>query len=125
MGSSKNTDSQAHLLGVVIGFRPVKTAPQPGSGAREPTIDGALIVPLRRIPDERGTILHMLKTTDEHFQQFGEIYFTTIYRNVVKGWHKHREMTLNYACVFGRIKLVLFDERDHSPTRGVLQEIFL
>jgi dTDP-4-dehydrorhamnose 3,5-epimerase len=91
----------------------------------EPTIDGALVVSLRRIPDERGTILHMLKSTDEHFQQFGEIYFTTIYRNVVKGWHRHREMTLNYACIFGRIKLVLFDDRDDSRTRGVLQEIFL
>ena len=44
------------------------------------TIKGALVVPLARIPDERGTIMHMLKRTDEHFLQFGEIYFTTIYR---------------------------------------------
>jgi dTDP-4-dehydrorhamnose 3,5-epimerase len=88
-------------------------------------IDGALVVPLRRIPDERGTILHMLRSTDEHFQQFGEIYFSTVYRKLVKGWHSHLEMTLNYACIFGRIKLVLFDDRDDSPTRGALQEIFL
>jgi hypothetical protein len=51
------------------------------------------------------------------------IYFTTIYRDVGKGWHKHREMTLNYACVFGRIKLVLYDDREESPTKGALQEI--
>ncbi|MGH7837550.1 MAG: dTDP-4-dehydrorhamnose 3,5-epimerase family protein, partial [Candidatus Binataceae bacterium] len=44
---------------------------------------------------------------------------------VIKGWHFHREMTLNYACIFGRIKLVLFDDREDSPTRGQLQEIFL
>lgn len=103
----------------------MKAEAEQEQAAREATIDGALVVPLRRIPDERGTILHMLKATDEHFQQFGEIYFTTIYRNVVKGWHRHREMTLNYACIFGRIKLVLFDDRNDSPTRGVLQEIFL
>ena len=30
-------------------------------------IDGVQVVPLRRIPDERGTILHMLRSTDEHF----------------------------------------------------------
>jgi dTDP-4-dehydrorhamnose 3,5-epimerase len=88
-------------------------------------IDGVQVVPLRRIPDERGTIMHMLRSTDPHFRQFGEIYFTTIYRDVVKGWHKHRQMTLNYACVFGRIKLALFDEQETSPTRGELQEIFL
>jgi len=88
-------------------------------------IDGISKVPLRRIPDERGTVHHMLKSTDPHFLGFGEIYFTTIYRDVVKGWHRHREMTLNYAVPVGRIKLVLFDDRDDSPTRGQFDEHFL
>lgn len=95
-------------------------------GAEEArTIEGVTVVPLRRIPDERGTILHMLRSTDEHFVEFGEIYFTTVYDGVVKGWHKHREMTLNYACIYGRIKLVLYDDRADSPTAGVVQELFL
>jgi dTDP-4-dehydrorhamnose 3,5-epimerase len=88
-------------------------------------IDGVNVIPLRRIPDERGTILHMLSRTDPHFVEFGEIYFSTVYREAVKGWHRHREMTLNYACVHGRIKLVLWDERDASPTNGELMEVFL
>lgn len=88
-------------------------------------IDGVSIIPLRRIPDERGTVYHMLKVSDPHFEQFGEIYFSSIYRDVVKGWHRHRDMTLNYACVTGRIKLVLFDDRDESATRGELMEVFL
>lgn len=88
-------------------------------------IDGVKVIPLTRIPDERGTICHMLKCTDPHFQQFGEIYFSSVYRDVVKAWHRHREMTLNYACVFGRIKLVIYDDREGSSTSGELQEIFL
>jgi len=88
-------------------------------------VDGVQVVPLRRIPDERGTILHMLRSDDPHFLRFGEIYFTTFYRGVVKGWHRHRDMTLNYACPFGRVKLALFDDRAGSPTRGVVQEVFL
>lgn len=88
-------------------------------------IDGLLRIPLRRIPDERGTIMHMLRADDAHFIQFGEIYFTTVYRGVVKGWHRHCEMTLNYACVFGRVKLVVYDDRPESPTRGTVEEIFL
>jgi dTDP-4-dehydrorhamnose 3,5-epimerase len=88
-------------------------------------IDGVLVVPLKRIPDERGTVLHMLKRTDPHFIEFGEIYFSKIFPGVVKGWHKHGEMTLNYACIHGRIKLVLFDDREGSPTKGELMEIFL
>lgn len=93
--------------------------------ARRAPIDGVLVVPLRRIPDERGTIYHMLRASDPHFVQFGEIYFASVYDGVVKGWHRHREMTLNYACVHGRIKLVLFDDRPGSSTRGALMERFL
>lgn len=88
-------------------------------------IEGVQVVPLRRIPDERGTVMHMLKRGDPHFKEFGEIYFSTIYRGVVKGWHLHERMALNYACVHGRIKLVLFDDRPASATRGQLQEVFL
>jgi dTDP-4-dehydrorhamnose 3,5-epimerase len=88
-------------------------------------IAGVKVVPLQRIPDERGTVFHMLKSTDSHFQQFGEIYFSSVYPGVVKGWHQHREMTLNYACIFGRIKLVLYDEREASESKGQFMEIFL
>jgi len=88
-------------------------------------IDGVRIVPRTRIPDERGTVLHMLKVTDPEFIAFGEIYFSTVNPGVVKGWHKHSEMTLSYVCVSGRIKLVLYDDREGSPTRGELMERFL
>ena len=88
-------------------------------------IDGVAFVPLRRIPDERGTIYHMLRADDPHFREFGEIYFTSIYRDVIKGWHRHELMTLNYACIAGRIKLVLYDGREGSPTRGTIVERFM
>ena len=88
-------------------------------------IDGVQIVPLKRIPDERGTVSHMLRRTDPHFREFGEIYFSSVYEGVIKGWHKHAKMSLNYACIHGRIKLVLFDDRAGSKTKGELLEIFL
>lgn len=88
-------------------------------------IDGVIIKPLRRIPDERGYIMHMLRSNDPEFEQFGEIYFSTIYPGTIKAWHLHKEMTLNYSVVSGIIKLVLYDSRDDSPTKGELQEIFL
>ncbi len=88
-------------------------------------IDGVLIHPLRRIPDERGRVMHMLRADDPHFERFGEIYFSVIYPGVVKGWHLHQKMTLNYAVVSGMIKLVLYDDRPNSPTRSDVQEIFI
>lgn len=88
-------------------------------------IRGVSIHPLKQIPDERGKIMHMLRADDPHFEHFGEIYFSMIYPGVVKGWHWHREMALNYACIVGIIKLVLYDEREGSPTYGEIQEIYL
>lgn len=88
-------------------------------------IDGVKITPLRQIIDERGKVMHMLKIGDPAFQQFGEIYFSCVYPGAIKGWHIHREMTLNYAVPHGHIKFVLYDERPASPTRGEIQEIFM
>ena len=88
-------------------------------------IEGMQVIPLARIPDERGTIFHMLKRTDPHFVEFGEIYFSSVYQNVVKGWHRHRDMTLNYACAFGRVKVVVYDDRAGSATSGELVEVVL
>lgn len=88
-------------------------------------IDGVVVVPLRRIPDERGTILHMLRADAPHFERFGEIYFASAYPGVVKAWHLHSSQTQNYAVIVGMIKLVLYDDRDGSPTNGELQELFV
>jgi dTDP-4-dehydrorhamnose 3,5-epimerase len=88
-------------------------------------IAGVLVKPLRRIPDERGCIMHMIRSDDPDFERFGEIYFSTVYPGVVKGWHRHREMTLNYTVVHGTVKLVLYDDRTASPSHGDVQEIFL
>ena len=88
-------------------------------------INGVLVVPLKQIPDERGKIMHMLRRDDPHFEHFGEIYFSVVYPGVVKGWHLHTKMTLNYAVPLGMIKLVLYDERDESSTKGQLLELFI
>jgi dTDP-4-dehydrorhamnose 3,5-epimerase len=88
-------------------------------------IDGVKVIPLKRIPDERGMIAHMLRSDDPHFDGFGEIYFSFVYPGVVKGWHLHKEMILNYAVPVGTIKLVLFDDRAASPTKGELMELYL
>lgn len=88
-------------------------------------IEGVKITPLKQIFDERGKVMHMLRTDSEVFQQFGEIYFSCTNPGAVKAWHLHKEMTLNYAVVFGEIKCVLYDDRPNSKTRGQVDEYFL
>lgn len=88
-------------------------------------IAGVTVRPLRRIPDERGCVMHMLRADDPEFERFGEIYFSTVRPGAIKGWHLHAEMTLHYAVVAGMIKLVLYDDREGSSSRGAVQELFI
>ena len=88
-------------------------------------IEGIKITPLKQIKDSRGKIMHMLRSDSPIFENFGEIYFSTVNPKIIKAWHLHKEATLNYCCVYGEVKLVLYDDREQSKTFGKYQELFL
>jgi len=88
-------------------------------------IEGVIVTPLKQILDERGKIMHMMRSDLPVFKSFGEIYFSCVYPGAIKGWHIHKKMILNYAVPHGNIKFVLYDDRDGSPTKGEVQEIFM
>jgi dTDP-4-dehydrorhamnose 3,5-epimerase len=87
-------------------------------------IDGVKVKKLRVIPDERGRLMEILRADDEMFRAFGQVYMTTAYPGVVKGWHYHKEQSDNMAVVRGMMKIVLFDAREGSPTRGEVNPFF-
>ena len=88
-------------------------------------IDGVVITKRKIIRDDRGQVMHMLRNDDKVFKSFGEIYFSTINYNKIKAWHLHKEATLNYVCIKGKVKLVLYDDRSDSSSKGKLEEIIL
>jgi len=90
----------------------------------KPNIEGVIIKHLRVIPDERGRLMEILRADDDMFAAFGQVYMTTAYPGVVKGWHYHKQQTDNMAVVRGMMKLVLYDSREHSATYRAVQEIF-
>ena len=88
-------------------------------------IEGVKITPLKKIDDDRGSVLHMMRKDSAIFKSFGEIYFSVAFPGKIKAWHLHKETFLNYACIDGTIKLVLFDDREISSTKNQKQEIIL
>ncbi|MDH5542732.1 MAG: dTDP-4-dehydrorhamnose 3,5-epimerase family protein [Nitrospinota bacterium] len=86
-------------------------------------IEGLQITPLKQIDDERGSVLHMLRSDSEIYIGFGEIYFSFVKQGVVKAWKRHKVMTQHFAVPVGRIKLVLFDDRNASSTKGNIEII--
>ncbi|HUV40149.1 MAG TPA: dTDP-4-dehydrorhamnose 3,5-epimerase family protein [Planctomycetota bacterium] len=88
-------------------------------------IDGVKVKKLKPIPDERGRVMELLRSDDEVFQKFGQCYLTTAYPGAVKAWHYHKVQTDYFACVAGMMKLVLYDAREGSPTKGEINEFFV
>ena len=87
-------------------------------------IDGVLVKKLKVIPDERGRLMEILRADDKAFEKFGQVYMTTAYPGIVKGWHYHKKQADNMAVVRGMMKIVLYDGREQSPTFGEVNEIF-
>ena len=75
-------------------------------------ISGVKILKKSIIADERGKIMHVLRSTDELLTTFGEVYCSTIFPNTIKGWHLHKCVTINYFVLSGNIKFVLYDNRE-------------
>ena len=88
-------------------------------------IDGVKVKELKVIPDERGRLMEILRSDEKMFEKFGQVYMTTNYPGVVKAWHYHKNQNDYVACVKGMVKLVLYDGREDSATKGRLNEFFL
>jgi len=81
-------------------------------------IDGIVLTPLRRILHPKGDILHAMKQSDAGFAGFGEAYFSTVKSGEIKGWSRHKRMTLNLIVPIGKVAFVVYDGRTDSSTKG-------
>jgi dTDP-4-dehydrorhamnose 3,5-epimerase len=94
-------------------------------GRRRRVIQGVKTKALKVIPDQRGRLMEILRSDDEVFVKFGQIYLTTAYPGIVKGWHYHEVQVDNFVCVSGMMLLVLYDARKDSPTYQEISEFFM
>jgi len=85
-------------------------------------IEGVKTRPIKVIPDERGRLAEILRSDSDIFQKFGQVYYTTAHPGVVKAWHYHKIQTDHFFCLKGMARLALYDPRENSPTRGLVNE---
>lgn len=88
-------------------------------------IEGVTLTELRQIYDDRGAVLHMIRSDAVEFTRFGECYFSEVLPSAIKAWKRHRVQTQNLAVPVGRIRMVIYDDREGSITKGQLQELEL
>ena len=88
-------------------------------------ISGVQVKKLGWIPDELGKLMEILRCDDPMFEKFGQVYVTTCYPQVVKGWHSHLKQRDNMTIIKGMARVALYDGREDSPTRGRINEFFI
>jgi dTDP-4-dehydrorhamnose 3,5-epimerase len=86
-------------------------------------IEGVLLTPLKNVGDERGRVMHVLRSDAPFFEKFGEVYISAIFPGVTKGWKLHTVASGNLAVPIGALRFVLHDTRKDSPTFGAFDDI--
>lgn len=73
-------------------------------------MDKIVLTPLKQIYTPKGDVFHGMKKSDVGYDGFGEAYFSTVNKGIIKGWKKHTKMTLNIIVISGEIEFVIYDE---------------
>ncbi len=74
-------------------------------------IDDVIIKRQEIIKKKEGNILKFLNKNESEFIDFGEAYFSLIKFNNIKAWRKHNLMTSNLIVPFGKVRIVVLDDR--------------
>jgi len=88
-------------------------------------IEGVEIKELKVNYDERGHVMEILRHDDKIFKKFGQVYITTAKPGVTKAWHYHKLQDDYFCCVFGKMRLALYDARKKSKTYGKVMDFEL
>lgn len=88
-------------------------------------IEGVYVKKLVKRVDERGWLMEMLRSDDSFFEQFGQCYVTVCNPGYVKGWHYHNKQRDNFSVIKGTAKIVLYDQREDSKTKGEVNEFIV
>lgn len=99
---------------------------RPNQRAQRVDIEGVLLNQTAVIGDDRGVILELIDLRQDYWKDgVPYLYMGTCRPGRAKGWGMHEAHTDRYMVLAGEMLLVLFDDRDDSPTRGVVQEFYL
>ena len=62
------------------------------------------IIKLKVSTNPKGDVLKYLTRKNKYLKKFGEVYFTEIKKNMVKGWNFHKKCWCLLAVPYGKVK---------------------
>jgi dTDP-4-dehydrorhamnose 3,5-epimerase len=88
-------------------------------------LSGMIKADLKIIEADSGSVYHGLKSKDNGFVDFGEVYFSTVEQETIKAWKLHKKMTLNLIVPVGKVLFCFMDARDTSKTYNKIHKVIL
>lgn len=74
--------------------------------------------------DDRGYFREILRDDDDLLRRFGQTAITKSYPGVIKAFHWHTDQDDLWYVAAGMARVVLYDRREDSPTKGETQVIY-
>lgn len=76
--------------------------------------------------DDRGSVCELYDPRwGWHPDPLVFVYTFTLRPGMVKGWGMHKEHEDRYFVLSGDMEVVLYDDREDSPTRGLVAKVYL
>ncbi len=76
-------------------------------------------IKLKISTNPKGDVLKYLTRKNKYFKKFGEVYFTEIKKNKVKGWNFHKKCWCLLAVPCGKVKFT-FAENINSKKKTII-----
>jgi dTDP-4-dehydrorhamnose 3,5-epimerase len=88
-------------------------------------IEGVDIVEIRSVPKRAGALTEIFRPEWTSNSKLGQVFQVALAPGSLSAWHAHREATDRIFVSLGSITLALYDPREGSKTRGMVNELFL
>ena len=76
-------------------------------------------IKLKISANPKGDVLKYLTRKNKYFKKFGEVFFTEIKKNKVKGWNFHKKCWCLIAVPYGKVKFT-FAENINSKKKTII-----
>lgn len=72
------------------------------------------VINLKKIENTKGAIIKILNKKDKNFKKFGEIYFSEIKKNEIKGWNLHKKFFCHITICYGDLIVKLKNQKSET-----------
>jgi dTDP-4-dehydrorhamnose 3,5-epimerase len=87
-------------------------------------IDGVTIREVLNVPKSNGYLTEIFRRGwSESRGEVDQVFQVVLDRGGISAWHAHASTTDRLFVSYGRVRIVLYDAREESPTHGAINEL--